>query len=125
ELLANLEEFKRQLQRTTLTAQGLMNGATKLVYEIGEDKAQGGESPYTGNSLAEIRDNLRCVEAAYERVFAPELRRSDASLARSFSAHMQQLRSVSSAATLQQLDHVMLRDLSESLANDLVRMSHS
>jgi iron uptake system component EfeO len=125
ELVANLEEFKRQLQRTTLTAQGLMNGATRLVYEIGEDKAQGGESPYSGNSLAEIQDNLRCVDATYQRVFAPAVRNSDASVAKNFAAHMQQLRSVSAVATLQQLDAVMLRDVSESLANDLVSMSRS
>ena len=125
ELAANLEEFKRQLQRTTLTAQGLLNGATRLVYEIGEDKAQGGESPYSGNSLAEIRDNLRCVEATYQRVFAPALRGSDASTANSVSTHLQQLHSVSSVATLQQLDQLMLRDLSESLANDLVGLSRS
>jgi iron uptake system EfeUOB component EfeO/EfeM len=125
ELVANLEEFQRQLQRTTLTAQGLLNGATRLVYEIGEDKAQGGESPYSGNSLAEIRDNLHCVEATYERVFAPAVRKADASVARSFNAHMQQLRSVSSVTTLQQLDQIRLRDLSESLANDLVSMSRA
>jgi iron uptake system component EfeO len=125
ELVGNLEEFKRRLQRTTLTPQGLMNGATKLVFEIGEDKAQGGESPYSGNSLAEIRENLACIEATYQRVFAPVLRRSDASAAKSFSTHIGQLRSVSSVATLQQLDQVMLRDLSESLANDLVTMSHA
>jgi iron uptake system component EfeO len=125
ELVGNLEEFKRRLQRTTLTPQGLMNGATKLVFEIGEDKVQGGESPYSGNSLAEIRENLACVEATYQRVFAPTVRSSDASVAKSFTAHIDQLRSIASVATLQQLDQVTLRDLSESLANDLVTMSHA
>jgi hypothetical protein len=125
ELVGNLEQFRRELQSTTLTPQGLMNGATKLVYEIGEDKAQGGESPYSGNSLSEIRDNIRCVEAAYQRVFAPAVRRDDAALGRSFSTHLEQLRALSSVATVQQLDPIKLRDLSESLANDLVTMSHS
>jgi len=123
ELVANLEEFRRELQRTTLTPQGLINGTTKLVYEIGEDKAEGGESPYSGNSLAEIRDNLRCVEAAWQRVFEPAVRNSDAVAARSFRKHLAQLRAVSSVATIAQLDQVMLRDLSESLANDLVNLS--
>jgi iron uptake system component EfeO len=125
DLVGNLEQFRRELQRTTLTPQGLLNGATKLVYEIGEDKGEGGESPYSGNSLAEIRDNLRCVEATWQRVFAPAVRRADPAVAKSFSAHLQQLRSLSEAATIQQLDQVMLRDLSESLANDLVNSSRA
>jgi iron uptake system component EfeO len=123
ELVDNLEEFRRRLQHTTLTPQGLMNGATKLVFEIGENKAEGGESPYSGNSLPEIRENIACVEATYQRVFAPAVRSSDASAARSFTTHLQQLRTLSSVATIQQLDQIMLRDLSESLANDLVTMS--
>jgi iron uptake system component EfeO len=123
ELVGNLEEFRRELQRTTLTPQGLLNGTTKLVYEIGEDKGEGGESPYSGNSLPEIRDNLRCVEAAWQHVFASAVQRTDPALARSFTAHLHQLRSLCAVATIQQLDQVMLRDLSESVANDLVNIS--
>jgi iron uptake system component EfeO len=125
ELVSNLEEFRHELQRTTLTPQGLINGTTKLVYEIGEDKAEGGESPYSGNSLAEIRDNLRCVEAAWQRVFASAVQRRDPAVARSFAAHLQRLHALSAVATVQQLDQVMLRDLSESVANDLVNISRA
>jgi iron uptake system component EfeO len=125
ELVGNLEEFRRELQATTLTPQGLINGTTKLVYEIGENKGEGGESPYSGNSLAEIRDNLRSIEAAWQRVFEPAIRSRDAALARSFGVHLAQLRSLTAAATIAQLDQVMLRDSSESLANDLVKMSHT
>jgi hypothetical protein len=63
------------------------------------------------------------VDAAWERVFEPAVRNSDAVAARSFSQHLAQLRAVSSVATIAQLDQVMLRDLSESLANDLVNVS--
>jgi iron uptake system EfeUOB component EfeO/EfeM len=124
QLVDNLEEFRRELQRTTLTPQGLINGTTKLVYEIGEDKAEGGESPYSGNSLAEIGNNLRCVEAAWQRVFAASVQKSDPASARRFAAHLQQLHAAIAVATIQQLDPVMLRDLTESLANDLVGISH-
>jgi iron uptake system component EfeO len=123
ELVGNLEEYKRQLQQVTLTAQGLLNGTAKLVYEVGEDKAQGGESPFSGDSLAEIRDNLRCIRTTWQRVFAAAVRNSDASLAASFNSHLQQLQSVASAPTLQQLDQITLRDASESLANDVVMMA--
>lgn len=125
ELVGNLEEFRNQLQRTTLTPQGLLNGTTRLVYEIGESKGEGGESPYSGNSLAEIRDNLRCVEAAWQRVFESPARKSDPALAKSLAAHLTQLRSLSAVATISQLDQVMLRDVSESLANDLVNVARA
>jgi iron uptake system component EfeO len=125
ELVSNLEEFRRQLQLTTLTPQGLINGTTKLVYEIGEDKGEGGESPYSGNSLAEIGDNLRCVEATWLRVFEPTVKLRDPAAARSLTAHLRELRSLSAVATIQQLDQVMLRDLSESVANDLVNISRA
>jgi iron uptake system component EfeO len=125
ELVSNLEEFKRQLQSATLTPQGLINGTTKLVYEIGESKGEGGESPYSGNSLVEIGDNLRCVEATWQRVFEPAVKVHDPAAARSFTTHLHELRSLSAVATIQQLDQVRLRDLSESVANDLVDISRA
>ncbi|HSZ07516.1 MAG TPA: EfeM/EfeO family lipoprotein [Steroidobacteraceae bacterium] len=119
ELVANLTEFERQLRTTTLTPQGLLNGTAKLIYEIGENKAEGGESPFSGNSLAEIRDNLDSIAAAYERVFAPATRKSNAELAKSFSSDLAAMRSLAAVPTLQALDQVRLRDASESLVNDL------
>jgi iron uptake system component EfeO len=120
ELVGNLEDFERQLRATRLTAQELLNGATKLAYEIGEDKAAGGESPYSGNSLAEMRDNVGSIAAAYSRVFAAGTRRKNAALARTFTADLGQLQALVSVRTLQELDQVRLRNLSETLANDLV-----
>jgi iron uptake system component EfeO len=119
ELLANLTEFERQLRTTTLTPQGLLNGTAKLIYEIGENKAEGGESPFSGNSLAEIRDNLASITAAYERVFAQATKKSSAELAKSFSSDLAAMRSLAAVPTLQALDQVRLRDASESLVNDL------
>lgn len=119
ELINNLAEFERQLRTTKLTAQGLLNGAAKLIYEIGENKAQGGESPFSGNSLAEIRVNVAAVAAAYERVFAPLTKKKNADLARVFSKDLAEMRTLVAVPALQELDQVRLRDVSESLVNDL------
>jgi iron uptake system component EfeO len=119
ELAGNLAEFERQLRATTLTAQGLMNGATKLAYEIGEDKAEGGESPFAGNSLAELRDNITSIAAAYERVFAPTTKVRNAALAGTFAGDLAAIRVLVSVPSLQQVDPARLRGLSESLASDL------
>jgi iron uptake system component EfeO len=120
ELVGNLEEFERQLRATKLTAQGVLNGTTKLAYEIGEDKAEGGESPFSGNSLAEIRDNIGSIAAAYTHVFAPMTKKRNAALEKTFTADLKELQALVSVATLQELDQVRLRNLSEALANDLV-----
>ena len=122
ELLINLEDFKRQLRATKLTAQGLLNGTTKLAYEIGENKVAGGESPFSGNSLAEMRDNVASIAAAYNYVFAPATRRKNAALAKTFINDLEQMHALLSVPTLQELDQVRLRILSEDLANDLAML---
>jgi iron uptake system component EfeO len=123
ELLDNLEDFNRQLRKTKLTAQGLLNGTTKLAYEIGEDKAAGGESPFSGNSLAEMRHNVAAIAAAYNQVFAPATRKKNAALARTFINDLEQIHALVSVPTLQELDQVRLRILSEDLANDLAMLA--
>jgi iron uptake system component EfeO len=122
ELLNNLEDFATQLRATRLTAQGLLNGSTKLAYEIGENKAEGGESPFSGNSLAEIRDNVASIAAAYNYVFAPTTRKKNAALAKTFIKDLEQMHALVSVPTLQELDQVRLRILSEDLANDLAML---
>jgi len=120
ELVNDLEDFDNQLRAATLTAQGLLNGSTKLAYEIGENKAEGGESPFSGNSLQEIRDNVASIAAAYARVFAPATKKRNAALAKTFTEDLGRMHALVSVASLQELDQAGLRTLSETLANDLV-----
>jgi iron uptake system component EfeO len=119
ELINNLAEFERRLRTTRLTAQGLLNGTAKLTYEIGENKAEGGESPFSGNSLAEIRVNVASITAAYQQVFAPLTKKRNAELARVFSKDLAVMQALVAVPALQDLDQVRLRDASESLVNDL------
>jgi iron uptake system component EfeO len=119
ELINNLAEFERELRTATLTAQGLLNGAAKLIYEVGENKAEGGESPFSGNSLAEMRVNVASVAAAYERVFAPLTKKRNTELAKVVSKDLAVMQALVAVPTLQELDQLRLRDASETLANDL------
>ena len=115
-LLANLRTFRQKLDAAGLTAQGLLNGATKLAFEIGENKSDGGESPFSGNSLAEIGDNLAGIDAAYRQVFAAPLAAEDAALDRKVRTTIEELHAVSAAGDLAKLDQMRLRRLSEELA---------
>jgi hypothetical protein len=120
ELVNDLADFERQLRATPLTAQGLLNGTTKLAYEIGVRKAEGGESAFSGNSLAEMRNNLASIAAAYERVFAPIIKKTDAGLATIFGLDLDEIRAMVSGRSLKQLDQERLQNLSRWLAGDLV-----
>jgi iron uptake system component EfeO len=119
ELLGNLAELQRQLQGTTLTAQHLLNGVTRLTYEIGEDKAGGGESPFSGNSLAEIGNNVGAIAAVYQRVLAPAAREKKANLSVRVAAEVDRLGALVAAPGLRELDQTALRELSEILTGDL------
>ncbi|MGZ9089479.1 MAG: EfeM/EfeO family lipoprotein [Rhodoplanes sp.] len=60
------------------SSQGLLNGVTKLAYELGEKKAKGGESPYAATSLIDMRDNLQGIDALYKTVLQEPLKAKDA-----------------------------------------------
>ena len=122
ELVSNLTELEHRLRDTPLTAQGLLNGLVRLTYEIGEDKAGGGESPFSGNSLAEIGNNVDAIAAAYVRVFAPAATRKHAGSTSQVSADLDHLRSVIKAPSLGALDQRALRELSEDLTADLAAL---
>src|SRR5262249_8311371 len=78
-LVADLSEFNTQLSAPSFVfaPQGLLNGTTKLAYEIGENKSKGGESPYAGTSLADMVENVEGIEAVYKLVFQPTLKARD------------------------------------------------
>jgi iron uptake system component EfeO len=114
-LVANLTAFRQKLDATSLTAQGLLNGATKLAFEIGENKSDGGESPFSGNSLAEIADNLGGIDVAYRKVFGAPLAAENAALDRKVRTTIEELHVVTAAGDLAKLDQMRLRRLSEEL----------
>lgn len=119
ELVRNLTEFERQLRDTRLTAQHLLNGAARLTYEIGEDKAGGGESPFSGNSLAEIGNNVSAIAAVYHRVLAPAARRKLTGPSNQVAADLDRLQALAAAPSLRAVDQTALREVSEALTDDM------
>lgn len=119
ELENNLTELEHQLRTTTLTAQHLLNGAARLSYEIGEDKAAGGESPFSGNSLPEMASNVSAITALYERVLAPVAKQKHINLSGQVAAELTRLRALIEVPTLSAVDQTAVRAVSESLTADL------
>lgn len=117
-LVADLAEFHRRLAAANFRfkPQGLLNGASKLAYELGENKSKGGESPYAGTSLLDMQENVEGLEAVYKLAFAGALKARDAKLADAIHGKIEEVERLVKIADIRQLDQPALRKAAEELA---------
>ena len=120
-LIFHLTDLRLKIRDTRLTAQGMLAGTAKLAYEIGESKAEGGESRFSGTSLDDMRNHADGIETAYRVVFAKELGSRDPALARAISTKIARLRAQLQASSLAELDADQIRGTSEDLVITLQR----
>jgi iron uptake system EfeUOB component EfeO/EfeM len=114
-LVAHLGELHGKLTDMPLTPQGLLDGTVRLAYEVGESKADGGESRISGTSLDDMRNNVAGIDLAYRTVFADALKTVDAELNDSVTARIDQLKTIVKAPDLPHVDIRALRRTSEEL----------
>jgi len=117
-LVANLADFDKQLSAPSFkfTLQGLLNGATKLAYEIGENKSKGGESPYAGTSVEDMYENNEGIEAVYKLVFHETLKKSDPKLAQRIVDKIEDVEGFVKGKDLKNIDAAGLNKAGEELA---------
>jgi iron uptake system component EfeO len=118
-LVKHLDELHAKLRDMPLAPQGLLDGIVRLAYEIGEGKADGGESRISGTSLDDMRNNVAGVDFAYRTIFADSLRRVDAGLAGSVIRRIEQLKTIVEVRDLPHVDVRALRRASEELVVSL------
>src|SRR5271170_585677 len=80
-LVQHLDSLHGKLRNMALAPQGLLDGVVRLAYEVGESKADGGESRISGTSLDDMRNNVAGIDFAYRTIFATALGNADAKLA--------------------------------------------
>lgn len=114
-LLFHLADLDVKVKYTPFNAQGLLNGTARLAYEVGENKADGGESRFSGTSLEDMRNNVTGIALAYKTVFADALRASDPKLADQVQAKIDEMGALVAAPDLKSLDTDALRTKSEDL----------
>ena len=119
ELVKNLTDFDQRLKTLEITPQGLLNGIGKLAYEVGENKADGGESQFAGSSIADMQANLDGIRTAYRLAFAPRLKAKAPALDAAVQKDIERLTQVLKAPDLKSLDADALLDASEDLAATL------
>jgi iron uptake system EfeUOB component EfeO/EfeM len=114
-LIFHLTDLRLKIRDTRLTAQGLLNGAAKLAYEVGESKADGGESRFSGTSLDDMRNNVDGIETVFRIVFTAEIEARDPKLADALRTKIDQLQALLRVSALGLLDSKKLRSESEEL----------
>jgi iron uptake system component EfeO len=114
-LIYHLTDLSLKIRYTPLNAQGLLNGTARLAYEVGESKADGGESRYSGTSLDDMRNNLAGIELAYHVIFAAAIEAADPKLAQAMQATIDELATLLAVDGLKRLEPAKLRAKSEEL----------
>ena len=114
-LVEHLDSLHGRLRDMPLTPQGLLDGTVRLAYEVGESRAEGGESRISGTSLDDMRNNVAGIDFAYRTIFAAALGAADAKLAAAVDARIQQLKAIVAASDLPHVDIPALRRTSEEL----------
>ena len=114
-LVAHLDNLHDQLRNMPLTPRGLLDGTVRLAYEVGESKADGGESRISGTSLDDMRNNVAGIDFAYRTIFADALTAADARLATTAASRIEQLKTIVAASDLPHVDIRSLRRASEEL----------
>jgi iron uptake system component EfeO len=117
-LLGDVGTLQKEFRDQPFDAQGLLSGLAGLAFEIGDAKAAGGESPFAGTSLDDMRDNLTGIEALYALSFARALEAHDPALHRRIVAHLVELGGALAVPAIDALDQSRVMALSEQLAGD-------
>jgi len=118
-LIGHLDQLESRLPTMALTPQGLLDGTVRLAYEVGESKADGGESRISGTSLDDMRNNVDGIDFAYRTIFAEALQVTDARLAKQVTERIDELKTIVAAHDLPHVDVRALRRASEELVVSL------
>jgi iron uptake system component EfeO len=114
-LVLHLEDLDVKIHHLRLLPQRLLNGTARLAYEVGESKADGGESRFSGTSLNDMRNNVDGIAVAYRTIFAAAIEARDLRLAATIRDKIEALKAQVDVPDLQHLDPSKLRAASEEL----------
>jgi iron uptake system component EfeO len=114
-LLRSLSDMAATADKAVLTPQGLFDGLTRLAYEVGESKLDGGESYLSGTSIDDMRHNVEGIDFAYQTIFATALDGRDPQLHAAARRQIDELQKMLAERDLRKIDQERLRAVSEEL----------
>ena len=114
-LIAHLADLLAQIEHIHLAPQRLLNGVARLAFEIGGNKADGGESRLSATSLNDMQSNIDGIELAYRVIFSDPIEAGDPGLAGATRAAIERLKAAVRISDLRRLNAEKLRADSEEL----------
>jgi len=114
-LIAHLADLQAQIEHVHLAPQRLLNGVARLAFEIGGNKADGGESRLSGTSLNDMQNNIDGIELAYRVIFSDAIEAGDPGLAGATRAAIERIKAAVRISDLRRLNAEKLRADSEEL----------
>ena len=114
-LVARLAELHAQIAGIELAPQRLLNGIARLAFEVGGNKADGGESRLSGTSLDDMRSNADGIALAWRVIFADAVEAGDPKLAAAVRAAVARLQDDVKVARLRDVEADKLRADTEEL----------
>ena len=114
-LIFHLEDLDVKVKHLELLPQRLLNGIVRLAYEVGESKAGGGESAFSGTSLNDMRNNVDGIQLAYRTIFVAAIAAADPELSAALHEKIGHLEKLVDVADLKSLDRDKFRAASEEL----------
>jgi iron uptake system EfeUOB component EfeO/EfeM len=114
-LIAHLAELQAHIGVIELAPQRLLNGLARLAFELGGNKADGGESRLSGTSLNDMQSNADGIAIAYRVIFAEAVDAGDPKLGTAARAAIERLQAAVKIPDLRALDADKLRAGSEEL----------
>lgn len=115
-LVDNATGLREMIAETEMTDQGLLNGLAGITFEVGADKVDGGESPYSDSSLSDMRNNVDGIEVTYAFAFSPVVSEDAPELHGRIMAHVAALEAALAVDSLAEMDAAEVTRLSEELA---------
>lgn len=115
DLVRNLSEMSAKARSMPLTPQGLLDGVVRLAYEVGESKADGGESRVSGASLDDMRNNVDGIELAWGTIFSPAVEARDHGFDADIRHGIEALKAMVAVRDLKRIDPDKLRTATEEL----------
>ena len=118
-LLDKVTTFQHLFNDQPFSGHEVMVGLASLAYEIGDSKAQGGESAASGTSLQDMQHNIEGLQLAWDTVFRAYLKDKPARGSGEIPGQIDALRKLVSVASLDQIDPAELSRQAEDLAASL------
>src|SRR4029079_5565133 len=115
-LVANIGAFEKKVAKARFRSQALLNGVSKLAYEIGESKSKGGASPSVATSHIDMQENVEGLEACWKLVFESVLKKRDVKLANLIHDKIETLEKLVAVDDIKTLDQHAVHVGGEELA---------